>query len=299
MDQLHLMQVYVAVAEEEGFAAGARKLGLSPPAVTRAIAALEDKLKVKLLNRTTRHVRATESGERYLVDARRILNEVQMANEAAVGINAAPRGRLAITAPVLFGKMFVMPAIVEYLQLYPDTEIETVFLDRVVNLLEEGVDVGIRIGQLPDSSLRALKVGSIRHILCASPEYIERKGIPKTPNELTKHDSIFSRAVNSNSEWHFGHNNQSQKVRLKPRLMVNTNDAALESAKLGFGITRLLSYQVAHLLASGELKILLENYEPAPSPINIVHREGHLASTKVRAFIDLIANQLRNDKTLN
>jgi DNA-binding transcriptional LysR family regulator len=298
MDQLHLMQVYVAVAEEQGFAAGARKLGLSPPAVTRAIAALEDKLKVKLLNRTTRYVRTTESGERYLVDARRILYEVQMANEAAVGINANPRGRLAITAPVLFGKMFVMPAIVEYLQLYPDTEIEAVFLDRVVNLLEEGLDVGIRIGQLPDSSLRALKVGSVRHILCASPQYIERKGAPQNPNELIKHDCIFSRAVNSNSEWHFNHNNQSQKIRLKPRLMVNTNDAAIESAKLGYGITRLLSYQVAPLLASGELELLLGEYESAPSPINVVHREGHLASTKVRAFIDLIARQLISDKTL-
>ncbi|MFT5757691.1 MAG: DNA-binding transcriptional LysR family regulator [Alteromonadaceae bacterium] len=299
MDQLHLMQVYVAVAEEEGFAAGARKLGLSPPAVTRAIAALEDKLKVKLLNRTTRYVRTTESGERYLIDARRILQEVEMANEAAVGINAKPRGRLAITAPVLFGKMFVMPAIIEYLQHYPDTEVETVFLDRVVNLLEEGLDVGIRIGELPDSSMRALKVGTVRMILCASPEYIKRKGIPQDPNDLINHDSIFSRAVNANSEWFFDYNKQAQKIKLKPRLIVNTNDAAIEAAKSGFGITRLLSYQVAPLLASGELKILLESYEPKPSPIHIVHREGHLTSTKVRSFIDLIAKQLRSNQALN
>jgi len=299
MDQLHLMQVYVAVAEEEGFAAGARKLGLSPPAVTRAIAALEQKLKVKLLNRTTRYVRTTESGERYLIDARRILHEVQIANEAAVGINAKPRGRLAVTAPVLFGKMFVMPAIINYLQRYLDTEVEVVFLDRVVNLLEEGLDVGIRIGQLPDSSLRALKVGEVRFIMCASPEYIMRKGIPQSPNDLKNHDTIFSRAFSANNEWHFDHNKQQQKIKLKPRLTVNTNDAAIEAAKSGFGITRLLSYQVAPLLASGELKILMENYETIPSPIHVVHREGHLASTKIRAFIDLIADQLRNDQALN
>ena len=299
MDQLHLMQVYVAVAEEQGFSAGARKLGISPPAVTRAVAALEDKLSVKLLNRTTRHVRTTEAGERYLIDARRILHEVQVANEAAIGINAKPRGRLAITAPVLFGKMFVMPAIVDYLQRFPDTEVEAVFLDRVVNLLEEGLDVGIRIGQLPDSSMRALRVGSVRLILCASPEYIKYKGIPQSPDDLMDHNCIYSRAVNANSEWHFEHNGQQQRTKIRPRLIVSTNDAAIEAAKSGFGITRLLSYQVAPLLASGELKILLENYEPSPSPIHIVHREGHLASTKVRAFIDLIAKQLRDDRALN
>jgi len=299
MDQLHLMQVYVAVAEEEGFAAGARKLGLSPPAVTRAIAALESNLNVKLLNRTTRHVRTTEAGERYLLDARRILQEVQLANEAAVGINAKPNGRLAVTAPVLFGKIFVMPAIVDYLQRYPDTEVEAVFLDRVVNLIEEGLDVGIRIGKLPDSSMRALQVGTVRLILCASPAYIKQKGIPQTPEDLMTHRCIYSRAANARNEWHFDYNKQQQKIKLKPHLTVNTNDAAIEAAKSGFGITRLLSYQVAPLLASGELKILLENYEPTPSPIHIVHREGHLATTKVRSFIDLIAKQLRNDKALN
>jgi len=299
MDQLHLMQVYVAVAEEEGFAAGARKLGLSPPAVTRAVAALEGKLNVKLLNRTTRHVRTTEAGERYLLDVRRILQEVQLANEAAVGVNAEPRGRLAVTAPVLFGKTFVMPAIVDYLQRYPNTEVEAVFLDRVVNLLEEGLDVGIRIGQLPDSSMRALRVGKVRLILCASPAYLKQKGIPQKPEDLMAHRCIYSKATNANNEWHFDYNKQQQKIKLKPHLTVNTNDAAIEAAKSGFGITRLLSYQVAPLLASGELKILLENYEPMPSPIHIVHREGYLASTKVRSFIDLIAKQLRNDKALN
>ncbi|MCU7812568.1 MAG: LysR family transcriptional regulator, partial [Candidatus Thiodiazotropha sp. (ex Notomyrtea botanica)] len=152
MDRFHLMSVFIAVAEEQGFASGARRLDMSPPAVTRAVAHLEERLGVKLLNRTTRYVRVTEAGQRYLEDARRILSEVEAADESAAGINAEPRGHLAVTAPVLFGRMFVMPGIVEYLKRYPSTEVSAVFLDRIVNLLEEGQDVGVRIGQLPDSS---------------------------------------------------------------------------------------------------------------------------------------------------
>jgi len=169
MDRLHLMSVFVAVAEEQGFAAAARRLQMSPPAVTRAITALEEHLNVKLLNRTTRYVRATEAGQRYLEDARRILADADAADEAAAGINAEPRGHLAVTAPALFGRMFVMPGIVNYLEQYPETEVAAQFMDRNVNLLEEGIDVGIRIGKLPDSSMRALRVGSVRLVLCASP----------------------------------------------------------------------------------------------------------------------------------
>ena len=162
MDRLYLMTVYVAVAEEQGFAAGARRLGMSPPAVTRAVAALEERLGVKLLDRTTRHVRVTEAGQRYLDDARRIIAEVDEADDAVAGINAAPRGHLTVTAPVLFGRLYVMPGIVDYLQRYPAMNISTVFVDRVTNLLEEGIDVGIRIGELPDSSMRAIPVGQVR-----------------------------------------------------------------------------------------------------------------------------------------
>src|SRR5579859_2261255 len=159
MDRFHLMSVFVAVAEHESFAAGARKLGMSPPAVTRAIASLEDRLGIQLLTRTTRYVRATDAGLRYLEHARRIIAEADEADEAAAGVHAAPRGQLAVTAPVLFGRMFVMPSIIEYLQRFPDMSISALFLDRVVNLLEEGLDVGIRIGELPDSTMRAIGVG--------------------------------------------------------------------------------------------------------------------------------------------
>lgn len=299
MDRLHLMNVYVAVAESEGFAAGARRLGMSPPAVTRAVAALEEGLGVKLLNRTTRYVRTTEAGARYLEDAKRIIHEVQVADEAAAGINAEPRGHLTVTAPVLFGQMFVMPGIVDYLQRYPKTEVDAVFLDRVVNMLEEGLDVGVRIGDLPDSSMRAVRVGSVRRILVASPAYIKQQGIVQAPEHLNQHTIIASRAGNATQDWRFEIPQGSKAVRIYPRLTVTTNDAAIKAAREGFGITRLLSYQAADYLASGELKILLENYEPAPLPVHIVHREGRLASTKVRAFIDLMAERLRADKALN
>ncbi len=295
MDRLHLMTVYIAVAEEQGFAAAARRLGISAPAVTRAVAALEESLGVKLLNRTTRYVRATEAGLRYLDDARRIITQVQAADAAAAGINSEPRGHLAITAPVMFGRLFVMPGIVDYLQRYPDTQVDAVFLDRVVNLLEEGLDVGIRIGELADSSMRALLVGSVRHIVCASPDYIARNGLPQTPQDLLQHTLISSSAAHSVTDWRF----QSSSLRIKPRLTVTSNDAAIEAAREGLGITRLLSYQVAASLAAGELKILLENFEPAPLPVSIVHREGRFASSKVRSFIDLMAARLRAHKALN
>jgi DNA-binding transcriptional LysR family regulator len=303
MDRLHLMTVFIAVAEEEGFSSAARKLKMSPPAVTRAVASLEENLGVKLLNRTTRYVRATEAGLRYLDDSKRIVAEVEIAGEAAAGINAEPQGHLAITAPVLFGQMFVMPGVIDYLQRFPKTEVDAVFLDRVVNLVEEGLDVGVRIGELPDSSMRALQVGQVRLIVVASPEYLKKFGIPQEPGDINDHTVIASTAVDTSKEWRFEFPKGTQlgrcSVRIKPRLNVTTNDAAIRAAVQGFGITRLLSYQVAEQLESGRLKILLENYEPTPRPVHIVHREGRLASTKVRAFIDLMAERLRNNKAIN
>jgi DNA-binding transcriptional LysR family regulator len=298
MDRLYLMTVFVAVAEEESFAGGARRLGMSPPAVTRAIAALEDRLGVRLLNRTTRFVRTTEAGQRYLDDARRIIGEVDEADEAAAGINAEPRGHLAITAPVLFGKLFVLPVIVEFLQRYPAVEVSALFLDRVVNLLEEGLDVGMRIGELPDSSMNALRVGSVRRVMCASPGYLEKHGTPHSPAALSGHTIIAATGISATSDWKFGQGFKLSAVRVKPRLTVSSIDAATEAVLLGFGITRLLSYQVAPQLASGRLKIILSEYEPAPLPIHVLHREGRYPSAKVRSFVDLIAVRLREHNAL-
>jgi len=299
MDRFHMMNVYIAVAEEQGFASAARRLGMSPPAVTRAIAALEQHLGVKLLNRTTRYVRTTEAGQRYLQDSRRVLAEVDAVDQAVKGINAEPRGHLAITAPVMFGRMFVMPGIVDYLERFPATEISALFLDRDVNLLAEGIDLGVRIGELPDSSMRALRVGSVRQVVCASPEYLRRHGRPERPQDLSAHTLINSSAISDVPNWIFNTAQGMRNQRIQPRLVVTSNAAAVEAALADFGLTRLLSYQVAPQLADAKLQIVLEAFEPEPRPIHIVHREGRFASPTVRSFIDFIAARLRGDSLLN
>jgi DNA-binding transcriptional LysR family regulator len=299
MDRLNMMAIFIAVAEQEGFAGAARLLNISPPAVTRAVAALEAHLGVKLFNRTTRFVRLTEAGQRYAEDTRRIIAAADEADEAATGINAEPKGHLVVTAPVLFGRSYVIPGISDYLQKYKNTEVTVLFLDRIVNLLEEGVDVGIRIGELPDSSYKALRVGQVRRVLCASPSYLAEHGIPSTPDALVKHQLIVAGAISATVDWRFENDGSPVSIRIKPRLRVTSNDAAIEAAVLGLGITRLLSYQIATQLASGELKIIMCEFEPKPMPINIIHREGRYASAKIRSFVDLMSTRLRNDLALS
>ena len=299
MDKLHLMTVFVAVAEEESFAAGARRLAMSPPAVTRCIASLEASLGVKLLDRTTRYVRVTEAGQRYFDDARRIIAEVEEADDAVIGINAEPKGHLIITAPVLFGSMYVTPVVVEYLERFPEMKVTALFLDRVVNLIEEGVDVAIRIGQLPDSSMKAQKIGSVRPILCASPVYLKKNGQPKHPKELLQHITIASSIVNPSTEWKFLEKNTPLTVRTRPRLVVTSFDAAIEAARCGFGIIRQMSYQISRHLATGDLKVLLKQYELPPVPIHVLHREDRYKSARVRTFVDMISERLRKNKDLN
>ncbi len=299
MDRFHQLQVYIAVSEEGGFAAAARRLQLSPPAVTRAVAALEDTVGVKLLDRTTRYVRATEAGRRYLDDARQILAGLEAADEAAAGINAEPRGHLAVTAPVMFGRLFVLPGIVEYLERYPAMEIEAVFLDRSVNLLEEGLDVGVRIGELPDSSMRALHVGSVRHVLVAAQAYLDQHASPRVPLDLREHTLIAATAGGFGTSWRFADAAGEHPLKINARLAVTSNDAAISAVRAGFGIARLLSYQVAADVEAGQLQVLMPQYEPPELPVHILHREGRHASAKVRAFIDLMAQRLRSDCTLN
>lgn len=299
MDQIHLMKVFVAVGELESFTAAARRLAISPAAVTRAVSALEEQLGVKLLLRTTRSVRLTEAGGRYLEDTRHILASIIEANEAAAGINASPKGDLAVTAPILFGKKFVMPCIVRYLQQYPEVDVSAFFLDRVVNLVEEGMDVAVRIGQLPDSGLKALRVGKMRRLLCASPEYLERHGTPRHPSELQKHEVIAAGTLSPRTDWRFGAIDDPTLIRMKPRLTVTSNDAAIAAASAGLGIARLLSYQVADEVAAGRLQVILAEYEEAPWPIHILHRESKYGSTKVRTFIDMLAEHLRSHAHLS
>lgn len=293
------MTVFVAVAEEQSFSAAARRLNVSAPAVTRAVSALETELKVKLLTRTTRHVRTTQAGHHYLEDAKRILLALELADESAMGIHSSPKGELNITAPTMFGRIFITPIIVAYLNRFLDVNVNALFLDRVVNLVEEGQDVAVRIGELADSSLRAIKVGEVRYLLCASPDYLKQQGTPLYPEDLYRHQIIVSKAGNGGASWQFEQQGMKRSLKLKPRLTMTTNDAAINSAVSGFGITRVLSYQVAEEIRSGKLCILLAEFECHPLPIHIVHQQGMNVANKVRAFIDLASAELSADKRLN
>lgn len=298
MDRFHLLNVFVAVAEAESFAGAARRLRLSPPAVTRAVVALEERLGVRLLSRTTRVVRVTEAGARYLEDARRIIMELDEADAAAAGVNATPRGHLAVTAPVLFGKLFVMPIVTVYQSTFEQSTVSALFVDRLVNLVEEGIDVGIRIGELPDSSLRAIRVGHVRRVVVGAPAYLQERGVPETPQALATHRLVVSSGVSPTNDWIFESVRGKLTVRVHPQVVVNTNDAPLEAAKAGYGLTRLLSYQVAPQLISGELRAVLTDYEGPDLPVHVVHREGRHGSAKVRSFVDLAVERLRAERAL-
>lgn len=299
MAQFHLMNVFVAAGEEQSFARAARRLALSPAAITRAVSALEQQLGVKLLQRTTRNVRLTEAGQRYLEDSRSILASIAEANEAAAGLNASPTGKLSVTASVLFGKAFIMPCIVRFLNAYPDVEVSAHFLDRAVNLVDEGIDVAVRVGHLPDSSLKALRVGQVRRVLCAAPAYLALHGVPRHPADLLRHTVIAASGTAPGVEWKFGAAGEPIVVRMRPRLSVTSNDSAIEAVVSGIGICRLPSYKVADELASGRLRIILPEYEEAPWPVHVLHHEGKFGSSKVRSFIDLLAAHLRDQLHLN
>lgn len=299
MDRLHQLEVFIAVVDESGFVGAARKMRISPPAVTRAINELERDLGVRLLTRTTRAVRVTEAGLRYAADCRRILGELVEADEMASGLNSTPRGRLTLTAPVLFGRKFVAPVLAEYLALYPDVDVASTFVDRVVNMLDEGFEVAVRIGQLPDSSLQAIRVGQVRRVIVASPDYLARRGAPARPSDLLNHDIVSANAVTPTSEWTLMDQGASCTVRLHPRMSTSTNDSAVTVVANGFGMARLLSYQVAEKLESGELVVVLEAFEPPALPVHVLHREGRQATQRVRTFLDLAIERLRANVTLN
>jgi len=299
MDRFHLMSVFVAVVDANGFAGAARKLAISPPAVTRAVNELESHLGLRLLTRTTRTVRVTDAGERYVQDCRRILAEMAEADESVTGQHGAPRGRLTVTAPALFGSMFVTPIVTEYLQRYPEVTATCMFLDRIVNMVDEGADVAIRIGDLPDSTMQAVRVGQVRRVVCASPAYLKAHGIPLSPDDLHQHAIVSASSVTPNPEWRMVEDGVPRAIRLQARMTTTTNDSAVAAVVGGFGLTRLLSYQVADHLRARRLKTMLTEFEPEPLPVHVVHREGRQASHRVRSFIDLAIERLRNNASLN
>jgi DNA-binding transcriptional LysR family regulator len=292
------MTTFVTVVETGGFSAAARKLDVSTSVVSRIVTELEGHLGVSLLTRTTRLVRLTETGSAYLEDCRRILGEIENAERSATGARAAPRGQLNVTAPVLFGREYVMPIALDYLARYPEVDLTCWFVDRVINMIDEGVDVAVRIGVLPDSSLQATRVGQVRRIVCASPAYLDKHGVPQVPDDLAAHVAILLNGVSISSEWRFNARQEQIIATMRPRLTTTTNDSAIAAAVAGFGLTRVLSYQVANQLRDGTLKIVLADFEPPALPVNVVHREGRYATHKVRAFLDLAIDTLRADSRL-
>ena len=298
MDRFHEMQVFLAVAEEEGFAAAARRLKTSPPSVTRAIAAMEQRIGTQLLARTTRSLHLTEAGQRYLEDCRRILAELDEAEEAAAGSYSIPCGHLTVTAPVLFGELYVAPVLGEYLDRFPLVNINALLVDRVVNMTDEGVDVAVRIGELPDSNQHAIRVGEVRRVICASPQFLEAHGRPTHPQDLTRAAVIATSAIGQMKSWPFLEAGAPLNVRPEPRLVVTANQAAITAACLGLGFTRVLSYQVASKVASAELEIVLADFELPPLPIHVVYQGGRNAPARIRSFVDFTVKALREHPDL-
>jgi DNA-binding transcriptional LysR family regulator len=299
MDRFDLMRAFVAVADAASFAAAARALGQSPPAVTRAVAALEQRIGARLFHRTTRRVRLTDAGLRYLGDAKRILAEIEEAEASAAGAHAAPRGQLALTAPLMFGRMYVAPVLSDFLARFPAVTARFLLADRLVDLMEEGLEAAVRIAQLEDSSLTAVRVGAVRRVICASPALLAAQGRPRTPADLAGAPMVTFAAGAVPDPWIFVKDGVREIFHPEARLVANSNEVTIAAAEGGAGFVRALSYQVAPQLRAGTLEIVLAGYEEPPLPIHVVHIAGRRASARVRAFVDFAVEQLRRNPALN
>ena len=292
MDRLHELEVFVAVADAGSFAKAGTRLRLSPPAVTRAISALEDRLGARVFNRTTRSLTITDVGQRFLESARRILTDLDYAEHEAVGETAVPHGHLTLTASVTFGRTALAPVVCAFLSQHPRVTMSVLLLDRIANLVEEAIDLAVRIGPLPDSNLVAKKIGTVRRILVASPDYLVRRGVPQTPADLRLHSIIAFTGLMPNREWRFLDGKKGDSVSFVPRLEINDAAAAIAAAEMGDGITVALSYMVADQIRDGRLAPLLDNFTPPPVPVHLVYPQSRLVSAKLRAFIDFAAPRL-------
>jgi DNA-binding transcriptional LysR family regulator len=293
MDRAEAMAVFVQVAEHRSFAAAARRLKRSPAAVTRVIGELEARLGVRLLNRTTRAVSLTEAGERFMAGARRILTDLEEIERAAAGEGTAPRGELRATAPILFGRLHVLPIVTEFLDRFPDVSVTLNLLDRPVDLVEEGLDIAVRIGPLAESSVVATRVGAVRRIVVASPHYLAQHGTPRAPADLGAHAIVAFSGIAGVERWAFRDEAGEASVAIRPRLVVTTAEAALDVVRAGFGVTRVLRYQAADDIARGSLLRLLSRHEGDELPIHFLHPGGRHPPPKLRAFVDFARPRLR------
>lgn len=290
MDRLDELEVFVAILDAASLSGAARRLGRSAPAVTRALAALEARMGVRLVERTTRRLAATEAGARLGDSARRVLADYAQA--VSQPDDGPLRGKLRITAPLVFGRRHVAPIVIDFLDAHPQLAIELVFNDRNIDLIEHGVDLAVRIGALPDTSMVARRVGAVRRLTVASPAYLARRAAPATPQELAGHDIVFSSATTQLTEWTFRAEGRELTVKCEPRLIVNEIDTLLMALAAGRGIGRALSYQAADLLATGALVRILTAYEPPPSPVQLVMASGRYVPPRLRACVDYLYGRL-------
>ncbi|MFE0016773.1 LysR substrate-binding domain-containing protein [Mesorhizobium sp. NPDC059054] len=293
MDRLGSMSLFVTVAEAGSLSAAGRGLGMPLATVSRRLSDLEKHLGTRLLNRSTRRLELTEAGRSYLASCRRILEDIEEAEQTAAGEYSQARGELVVTAPIVFGRLHVLPVVVDFLAAYPEVDIRLTQSDTLRRLVEEHIDLAVRIGRLPDSSMVAIRVGSIRRVACASPAYLEAHGVPGTPQELSAHHCVTVERLALPAAWTFTEGQREIAVPVRSRLTINTAEAAIDAATAGVGIARVLSYQVADAVRSGVLKLILEDFEPEPWPVSLVHAGRGLLPLKLRAFLDFGAPRLK------
>ena len=293
MDRLEAMTLLVTSVEVGSLSGASRRLGVPLPTVSRKISELEAHLKTRLLTRTTRRLALTDAGHSYVAACKRILEEIGEAERAATGEYSAPKGELVITAPIVFGRLHVLPVVTQFLQAYPEIDVRLVLSDHVANLVEDRVDLAVRIGALPDSSLVASRIGAIRRIVCGNPGYFAQRGAPQNPRELSMHDCVTYEGLMAGDRWVFPSGRSEITVPVHSRLIVTTAEAAIDAAVAGLGLTRVLSYQAAVALRAGSLVLALEEFEPEPWPVNLVYHGGRLLPLKLRAFLDFAAPRLK------
>jgi len=277
VDQLDSMRAFAAIAQAGSFSAAARALGAPVASVSR----------------TTRRTALTEVGRRYLETCQRVLAQVDEADRSAASDAREPQGVLTVTAPVAFGRLHVVPVVSEFLRAHPQVDVRLTLADRNLEWVDEGLDVAVRIGALPDSSLVAAKVGVVRRIACASPDYLRRRGTPAQPEDLAAHDCVSFEPLSSSTRWSFPSRRGARAVPIHSRLTTTTADAAVDAAASGLGIARVLSYQAAEAIAAGRLARILERFEPPALPVSVLHAEGRAPRPKVRAFVALATARLR------
>jgi DNA-binding transcriptional LysR family regulator len=293
MDRFDAMSVLVAAVDAGSLSAASRRLGVPLATVSRKVAELEARLKTQLLIRSARRLEPTDAGRAYIASCRRILGDLDEAERAAAGEYASPRGELTITAPIVLGRLHVLPVVVDFLHAFPDVDVRLRLADGVANLFEEHIDLAVRVGPLADSSLIAARIGEIRQTVVASPKYIDANGAPETPADLSRFDCVTFQSLQSPNVWRFPGARGDDEIPVRSRLTVGTAEAAIDAACAGLGVTQVLSYQAAEAVRAGRLRVLLRAFEPPPIPVNLVYSAQPMLPLKLRAFVDFAAPRLR------